>query len=146
MRFRNENDKEAEPSEGGGRRGCSFMHILHREFSLASYLFAIRMAVAKTPYVVAMFFTSDNVIEMAFLKLFNLMSIRKEKETANITFNFMCNTNSSVRRSILLNYDTLFTVADDTFKCRVVRFSGDLTFFFLRFLATGGTILHICCL
>ena len=56
------------------------MHILHREFSLASYLFAIRMAVAKTPYVVAMLFTSDNFIEMAFLKLFNLMSIREESE------------------------------------------------------------------
>ena len=68
--------KEAEPSEGGGRLGCMFMPV----FSLASYLFAIRMAVAKTPYVVAMFFTSDNFIEMAFLKLFNLMSIREESE------------------------------------------------------------------
>ena len=78
MRFKNENDKEAEPSEGNCRRGYSFMHILHREFSLDLYLFAIRMAVAKTPYVVAVLFTSDNVIEMAFPKLFNLMSIREE--------------------------------------------------------------------
>jgi hypothetical protein len=73
MRFRNENDKEgSEPSEGDCRRGCSFIHILHRVFSLDLYLFAIRMAVAKTPYVLAMFFTSDNVIEMAFLKLYSI--------------------------------------------------------------------------